>query len=75
MGHNGKPHFFAGPDDDEPRCRAIVARLLDVCGEGNFHYTVPLDPAMGEAMFADLDVRRNRRLGRLRRGRCIERLR
>lgn len=55
MGHNGKPHFVGGPDDDESRCRHIVARLHEVCGEGNYHYTVPIDNALGDSLFAGLD--------------------
>jgi len=51
MGHNGKPHFFAGPDDDEARCLHIVSRLREVCGDGNFDFTVPVENSIGDALF------------------------
>lgn len=35
FGHNGKPHFIAGPYDDE---RKIYNQLLKSVGEGNFGY-------------------------------------
>lgn len=55
MGYNGKPHFVGGPDDDAARCRHIVSRLREVCGEGNFEYTVPIVADLAESLFADLD--------------------
>lgn len=55
MGLNGKPHFVGGPDDDEARCRHVVSRLQEVCGEGNFHYTIPIAADQAESLFADRD--------------------
>ncbi|MCB0838728.1 MAG: hypothetical protein KDE26_20610 [Bacteroidetes bacterium] len=39
FGHNGKPHFFAGPYDD---VRRVIRTLEKSVGSGNFHYTAPL---------------------------------
>lgn len=42
FGFEGKPHFIGGPNDTPARCRQVIAILLSTCGEGNFHYTIPL---------------------------------
>jgi hypothetical protein len=52
MGHNGKPHFFAGPDDDAMRCQHVVSRLQEVCGEGNFDFTAPMENGI-ESLFEE----------------------
>lgn len=46
MGHGGRPHFFAGPDDDTERCALVMSRLRRSVGEGNFDFTVPLLPGL-----------------------------
>lgn len=56
MGDNGKPHFFAGPNDDEARCYQIYSRLRDACGEGNFHYTMPIPASLAESLPDDCEV-------------------
>ncbi len=38
----GKPHFVAGPDDNPLRCSEILYRLERHCGQGGYHYTIPL---------------------------------
>src|SRR5262249_8784733 len=46
-GHDGKPHFMAGPNDGPARCRQIIAILHHHCGQGNYHFTIPFaDPSM-----------------------------
>ena len=41
FGRNGKPSFFAGPHDDEARCREIINTLHRVCGPHGYYFTVP----------------------------------
>jgi hypothetical protein len=40
LGREGKPYFFAGPNDGPERCRRIMAILTHRCGAGNFNYTM-----------------------------------
>jgi len=40
FGHQGMPHFIAGPYDDLMRQKQVVQSLVANAGEGNFHYTV-----------------------------------
>lgn len=42
FGKDGKPFFFAGPNDTPARCRQILAILNNSCGPGGFHYVMPL---------------------------------
>lgn len=37
-GKNGKPFFYAGPNDDADRCRRIVQRLHERCGPGGYDF-------------------------------------
>lgn len=53
MGHNGKPHFFAGPDDHPARCHEVSARLERACGKGNYSVTIPLAPGLGMMQLGD----------------------
>lgn len=53
LGHNGKPHFFAGPDDHLARCYEIVARLQRACGDGNYKVTIPIAPGLGIMQLGD----------------------
>ena len=39
FGHDGKPHFVAGPYDDVIRQKQVVQALVANAGEGNFHYS------------------------------------
>jgi hypothetical protein len=41
FGKDGKPFFFAGPNDTPERCRRILATLTQACGPGGFDYLVP----------------------------------
>lgn len=41
FGKDGKPFFFAGPDDGPARCRQILRTLEDHCGPDGFHFIVP----------------------------------
>jgi len=43
FGQDGKPSFFAGPNDGPERCRQVLRTLEMNCGEGNYYYTIPLD--------------------------------
>jgi hypothetical protein len=51
FGKDGKPLYIAGPYDN---ARAIVARLEQKAGSGNYNYLVALSPP-GMAAFADED--------------------
>ena len=42
FGKDGKPFFFAGPNDTPERCRQILGVLNDSCGPGNYHYMLPV---------------------------------
>lgn len=43
FGKDGKPFFFAGPQDTPAKIKSIVRTLTDRVGEGNFDYIVPID--------------------------------
>src|SRR4029077_20110405 len=51
-GKDGKPFFFAGPNDSPARCRQILDTLARTRGQGNFHFTMPVGPGA----FEDLTV-------------------
>jgi len=40
FGHQGMPHFIAGPFDDLMRQKQVVQALVANAGEGNFHYSL-----------------------------------
>jgi len=42
FGMDGKPYFMSGPFQSPAECQAICAKLKASCGEGGFHYMVPL---------------------------------
>jgi hypothetical protein len=42
FGKDGKPYFIGGPYDDMARCRQVINTLQRTCGEGNFHYLIPI---------------------------------
>jgi hypothetical protein len=44
FGKDGKPFFFAGPNDTPARCRQIMATLRNSCGPDGFHWLIPLAP-------------------------------
>jgi len=47
FGHEGKPHYFAGPRATAEQSRRIVLQLAKRCGAGNFHVTLPVgDPRL-----------------------------
>jgi hypothetical protein len=52
FGQDGKPHFFAGPNDTPARCRQILATLTDTLGgPDKFHFTMPMSPFADESPF------------------------
>jgi hypothetical protein len=50
FGKDGKPFFIAGPNDNQARCRQILATLERSCGPGGSHFLMPI-----EADDADFD--------------------
>lgn len=42
MGKDGKPFFFAGPNDSQMDCRRIISTLERTCGPEGFHYLTPV---------------------------------
>ena len=42
FGKDGKPFFFAGPNDTPERSRQILAALAHKCGPDGFHYVIPM---------------------------------
>jgi hypothetical protein len=40
FGKDGKPFYFAGPNESEQRSKQIINTLSKNCGEGNFDYVV-----------------------------------
>ena len=38
FGHEGRPLFIAGPNEDLQRCYRILSILEDRCGKGGFHH-------------------------------------
>lgn len=56
FGRDGKPSYFAGPNDDAARQNLIFRRLCETVGEGNFHFTIG-GPAGGtDFQFDELDA-------------------
>ena len=56
FGEDGKPHFIGGPHDDRQRCQMIIAQLSRACGEGNYHFTIPVSPSeLDEMSLAEED--------------------
>ena len=47
FGKDGKPFFIAGPNDDQARCRHILATLAEHGGPDGFHYLMPGGKAVG----------------------------
>jgi len=41
-GKDGKPFFFAGPNDDPYKCQQILRTLENHCGPGGYHYVLPV---------------------------------
>jgi hypothetical protein len=41
FGKDGRPFFFAGPNDTPERCRRILATLEQVCGPGGYDFMIP----------------------------------
>lgn len=44
FGKDGKPLFIAGPNDDEARCRLIMATLARTVGPDGSHFLIPINP-------------------------------
>lgn len=42
FGKDGKPLFVAGPHDSREKCQRIMAALAEHCGEGSYHYLMPV---------------------------------
>ena len=42
FGKDGKPFFTAGPNDGPRRVKQIIATLERSCGQGNYHFMLPL---------------------------------
>src|SRR6266478_902718 len=54
FGKDGKPFFIAGPNDNQSRCRQILATLERSCGPGGSHFLMPMaDDGAGFAIDAD----------------------
>lgn len=54
FGKDGKPFFIAGPNDNQARCRQILATLERSCGPGGSHFIMPIgDGGAGFAIDAD----------------------
>ena len=52
IGKEGKPFFFAGPNDHFARCEEILHALERVCGPDGYHYAMPI----GATDFAELGL-------------------
>ena len=49
-GDKGKPFFIAGPNEGPARCRQILSILNHRCGEGGYHFLIPVTrDELGEA--------------------------
>lgn len=46
-GKNGRPFFFAGPNDRPWRCREILAKLTETCGADGFDFVMPFASSDG----------------------------
>jgi hypothetical protein len=44
FGEKGKPLYVQGPHDSPAFARRVLASLKLHCGEGNYHYIMPVDP-------------------------------
>ncbi len=57
FGKDGKPFFFAGPNDSPEKCKRIVSALESTCGPGQFHFTMPIsgDELMHHGLPDDAD--------------------
>ena len=42
FGKDGKPFYIAGPHDTPFRAQQICAQLASICGEGNYHFMLPV---------------------------------
>ncbi len=42
FGKEGKPFYFAGPHDTPSRSQQICSQLATACGEGNYHFMLPV---------------------------------
>ena len=42
FGKDGKPFFFAGPNDGPARCEMIMSILNKTVGQNNYHFTIPI---------------------------------
>jgi hypothetical protein len=48
-GKDGKPFFFAGPNDDSYKCQQILRTLEKHCGPGGYTYVIPVEePSLDE---------------------------
>lgn len=54
FGENGKPHFIAGPDDDDHRINQVLNTLNTSAGPGHFYFTAS-DESMDEDDFDEDD--------------------
>jgi hypothetical protein len=52
-GFQGKPHFIAGPHDNPARCKSILTTLERTCGQGNFHFTMPIPGGAAPRLLED----------------------
>src|SRR5260221_1818025 len=48
FGKDGKPFFIAGPNDNQARCRQILATLERSCGPSGSHFMRPIDNGTAE---------------------------
>ena len=56
FGKEGKPFYIAGPRDTPARSQQICSQLAAVCGEGNYHFMVPvLHPGEDLDDFEEID--------------------
>lgn len=49
FGKDGKPYFFAGPNETPLRCQEIINTLTKRCGPDGFHYLIGMDADQFEA--------------------------
>lgn len=43
FGKDGKPFYMAGPYDSREKISRIIEQLEEKVGEGNYHFTYPVD--------------------------------
>lgn len=53
FGCNGRPLFFAGPNDDLAKCYAIAAKLEETLGAGNFDVVLPMGHGSPSSYLSD----------------------